>query len=280
MSITARSFQPRRSVRVLTCVASPFCPGEVHELAAVDVMVDGDGARFEGVEYKTFPVADGDAGHGGTTCTSLQVAACVWGGRPPDVLVSHDAATASLVFTDEITCGVPWVSLHKVGRRVWPGQHAYDLNQLARWRAWPGCRGSFLSTLPSGAARDAEFTARLLVELLDDPGLIDVAQAAFLDRVDREASGTGAGFGGWNALDAALSLSSLPSKPLREPPFPFDDQSEWAGIGTEDLRHFARFGDDDFVVDAARAVLQMRRLGKGGGLVVRRSQAPGETSGG
>ena len=33
-----------------------------------------------------------------------------------------------------------------------------------------------------------------------------------------------------DAIEAALFVSTLSSKPLKEPPYPFDDQREWAGI--------------------------------------------------
>ena len=259
MSITTQ-YEPRRLIRVVACVAPPFCPGEVHELAAADVVVDSDGVRLEALRRKVFAMADETSGCGGTGCTPLHVAECVWGGRPPDVLVAHDASTASLVFKGPLTGQVPWISLHKLARRVWPGQHCYALESLTRWRAWPGPHGPFTSILPCGAERDAELTAGLLAELLRDPGLIDVAETTLLDRFEWEGSdlGGGASLGGWSPLEAALAVSALPSKPLRQAPFPFDDQGEWGGIGLEDLRYFAHYSDDQLIAEAALAALQSR----------------------
>lgn len=98
-------------------------------------------------------------------------------------------------------------------------------------------------------------TGKLLAELMAEPGLLEVAQTALLNRVDRDGTCDGLPLGGWNAVDAAVSLSRLPSKPLRIPPWPSDDQGEWAGIGIEDLRHFARLCDDDTIAETARVAL-------------------------
>lgn len=261
MSVTTRSTQTHSVVRVLACVAAPFDPEEVHELAAADVVVvDSEGIRLESLHAKTFALSDWNCECGATTCTPMDVAAAVWGRRAPDALAAHDASTASLVFTRALTGRLPWVSLHKVARRVWPGQHSYDLNPLARWRAWAGPRGPFSSQLPSGAERDAELAAGLLAELLYDPGLRDVAEGAWLDQVEREGSegDAAACFRARDALEAALVASALPSKPLREAPYPFDDQREWAGLGLEDLRHFARFSKNVSTAEAARTELQSR----------------------
>ena len=258
MHSNIRYSQRRKFARVVTCVASPFHPFEVHELAALDVVVGADGVRLDDLRSIAFaPVCETPAG-GSATCTSLNLTSCVWGGRSPDVLVAHDVATASLVFTDELTLGVPWISTHKLARRVFPCLHAYDLETVARWRGWPVQYGSFPSALPSGAARDAEMTGKLLVEILEEPGLLEVAQTALLDRVDRDGTCDGPPLGGWNAIDAAVSLSRLPCKPLRSPPWPFDDQTTWLGIGIEDLRHFARFCEDGATAETARMELLHR----------------------
>ena len=260
MSPIHQSIRSRRVIRVLACVAAPFDPGEVHEVAAVDVVVDGAGATLEELSATTFASGGASAGSDERGCTPMNVAAAVWGRRSPDILAAHDACTASLVFTPALTAGLPWVSSHRLARRVWPGQHAYDLESLSKWRAWAGPYGPFSRLLVSGAAREAALSAGLLVELLRDPGLRDVGEAAFLDGLDRD---------GWSdqgdaciserdVLDAALVVSALASKPLRNAPWPFDDQREWAGVGVEDLKHFARFSDDDATAAAARAELRAR----------------------
>lgn len=260
MSVVSRSIASRTVVRVMACVVAPFDPGEVHEVAAVDVVVDGAGARLEELSAETFASGAASAGIDERGCTPMHVTAAIWGRRSPDILAAHDACTASLVFTRALTAGLPWISLHKVARRVWPGQHAYDLESLSKWRAWAGPHGPFSRLLVSGAAREAALSAGLLVELLRDPGLRDVGEAALLDGLDRN---------GWSdqdeawaserdVLDAALVASALPSKPLRDAPYPFDDQREWAGVGVEDLRYYARFSDDDCTAEAARAELRAR----------------------
>lgn len=259
MSITARLLETRTVIRVLACVAAPFDPEEVHELASVDVVVDGEGARIEALHAQTFALADRDDGLGATACTPMHVATTIWGRRSPDVLAAHDASTAALTFKRALTGGLRWMSLHKMARRVWPGQHSYELTPLSRWRSWTGPRGLFSYPLPSGAERDAELAAGLLVELLRDPGLRDVAEGVWLAEADREASaGASAAFRARDAVDAALVASAMPSKPLREAPFPFDDQREWGGIGSEDLKYFARFSEDSLTAEAARAELRTR----------------------
>ena len=133
MSAVARATKRRVIVRVLACVTAPVDPQEIHELAAADVVVDRKGAQLEALHAESFRLNDGACG--GTTCTPMHVTTAVWGGRSPDVVVAHDAVTASLTFTRALTCGLPWISLHRVARRVWPGQESYDLYPLARWRA-------------------------------------------------------------------------------------------------------------------------------------------------
>ena len=261
MSVIARSIELPVIVRVLACVTAPVDPQEVHELAVADVVVDRKGARLDAVHAEAFRLDDG--GRGGTTCTPIHVTTAVWGGRSPDVLVGHDAVTASLTFTTALTCGLPWICLHKLARRVWPGQDSYDLSALARWRAWAGPHGPFSFRLPSGAERDVELAAGLLTELLQDPGLHDVAEAAWLEHAERvECRGDVATrIRARDAIEAALFVSTLPAKPLKEPPYPFDDQREWAGIGLEDLRHHARYGNDGCTTKAARAELLLRSGG-------------------
>ena len=193
----------------------------------------------------------------------MHVTTAVWGGRSPDVLVAHDAVTASLTFTTALTCGLPWISLYRIARRVWPGQESYELYQLARWRAWAGPHGPFSSRLPSGAKRDAELTAGLFSELMQDPGLHDVAQDAFLEFAERTegVDDVATRLRSRDAVGAALFVGALPSKPLKPPPFPFDDQREWASIGVEDLRHHALYSDDDLTAAAAEHELRSRLAG-------------------
>lgn len=258
MSVTARSIERRVIVRVLACVTAPVDPQEIHEFAVADVVVDRKGARLEAIRAETFRLNDGDGG--GTTCTPIHVTAAVWGGRSPDVLVAHDAVTASLTFTKALTCGLPWIALYRLARRVWPGQESYDLYALARWRAWAGPHGPFSFRLPSGAERDVELAAGLLTELLQDPGLHDVAEGAWLEHAERTEGGgdVATRIRTRDAIEAALFVSTLPARPLKEPPYPFDDPREWAGIGLEDLRHHARYGDDGHTAEAALAELQSR----------------------
>lgn len=255
MIVIARSFELPAIVRVLACVTAPVDPQEVHEIAVADVVVDRQGARLEAVHAEAFRLDDG--GRGGTTCTPMHVTTAVWGGCSPDVLVAHDAVTASLTFTTALTCGLPWISLHRVARRVWPGQDSYDLYALARWRAWAGPHGPFSSRLPSGAERDVELSAGILVELLRDPGLRDVAEAAWLEYAER-SEGASTRIRAHDAVEAALFVSALPTKPLKEPPWPFDDQAEWAAIGLEDLRHHARYSGDSQTAEAATIELRSR----------------------
>jgi len=262
MNAIAKSTKRRLIFRVLTCVTAPVNPREIHELAAADVIVDRKGPRLEALRAETFRLDDG--AHGGTTCTPMHVTTAVWGGRSPDVLVAHDAVTASLTFTTALTCGLPWISLHKIARRVWPGQESYEPYPLARWRAWAGPHGPFSSRLPSGAERDAELAAGLLTELLQDPGLLDVAEGVWLEHAARVEGGGDLAtlIRTRNAVEAALLLSAIPAKPLKEPPYPFDDRREWVSIGLEDLRHHARYSDDSLTAEAAMAELRSRLGGR------------------
>ena len=245
-------------VRVLAAVALPIDVSEVHELAAADVVIDGEGARIDAVQAKEFDVSDWQ--NDCTRCTPLHVAAAVWGRRQPAALAAHDAATTALVFPRALTNHLPWLSLHKIARRVWPGQPSYEADALSRWRAWAGPRNPFSSPLPSGAEKDVELAAGLLVELLNDQALGDVAELVCLEELERRpASDTATEVLTRTPLIAALTISDLPSKPLRRPPDPWDDQRDWAGVSVEDLWHFARFSSDVWTTTAAQAELEMRR---------------------
>lgn len=267
MLILPRPMAARRLVRVLACVALPFDPAEVHELAAAEVIVDNVGARVEAVQAKAFSLSDLDEGTNGTGCTPMHMAVAIWGRRQPDALAAHDASTASLIFPRALTGGLPWISMHKVSRRVWPGQPSYELDSLSRWRAWAGPRNPFTSPLPSGAEKEAELAAGLLVELLNDPALRDVAESIWLEETERRrlAGGAVENVACTDPVRAALVASSLPSKPLRHPPAPWDDQRDWAGVGLEDLWHFARFSSDGWITDAAKAELKARLASAKGG---------------
>lgn len=258
MSVIVRPVERRVLARVLACVTAPADPREIYELAAADVVVDPTGARLEALHAETF--RPDDQVRGGTNCTPMHVTAAVWGGRSPDILVAYDAVTASLTFTQALTGGLPWMSLHPLARRVWPGQHSYELYPLACWRAWAGPHGPFSSRLPSGAEREAELAAGIFVELLQDPGLCDVAEAAWLEQAERSEAldQTSTCIRAHDAIEAALFVSALPAKPLKEPPWPFDDQAEWATIGLEDLRHHARYSGYSQTAEAALAELQSR----------------------
>lgn len=203
----------RRLVRVLACAALPFDPAEVHELGAAEVIVDNVGARVEAVQAKAFSLSDLDEGTNGTGCTPIHMAVAIWGRRQPDALAAHDASTASLIFPRALTGGLPWISMHKVSRRVWPGQPSYELDSLSRWRAWAGPRNPFTSPLPSGAEKEAELAAGLLVELLNDPALRDVAESIWLEETERRrlAGGAVENVACTDPVRAALVASSLPS---------------------------------------------------------------------
>ena len=251
---------PRRLVRVLACVAPPFDPGEVHELAVADVAVGGEGVRLEAVRTRRFVVCSEGSRRACRHYMVGQLAEAVWTGEPPGVLAAHDAGATSLVFAPSLTGPLPWISLHKVARRVWPGQPSYDLELLARWRGWAGPRGPFSTHLPSGAEREVDFAAGLLRELLEDPGLPDAGEAAWLEASERERpTRGGVAFDRNDAIQAALCTSSMPSRPLRNSPTPYDDRREWAGVGLDDLRHFARFSPHRETVRAARAELRRRK---------------------
>ena len=260
MSDTNRLAGPHRLVRVLACVAAPFDPREVHELAVADVTIGCVGARLDAVRAKKF-VVDGERCSSAWSALLLRhLAEVVWSGEMPGALVSHDAATASVVFPPELTGPLQWISLHKVARRVWPGQPSYDLEALARWRAWAGRRGPFATPLPSGAEREAELAAGLLKELVEDPGLPDAGEAAWLDVAGRRCLQRRAAMpaDGRDPLQAALAVSAMPSRPLRDPPTLWDDERDWAGVGFEDLRHFARYSPDKRAARAARSELKRR----------------------
>ena len=244
-------------VRVLSAVALPIDVSEVYELAAADVVIDGAGARIDAVQAKEFEVSDWDDC---TRCTPLHVAAAVWGRRQPAALAAHDAATTSLVFPRALTNDLPWLSLHKIARRVWPGQPSYEADALSRWRAWAGPRNPFTSPLPSGAEKDVELAAGLLVELLNDQALGDVAELVRLEEWERRpANDAATEVLTSKPLIAALTISALPSKPVRPPPDPWDDQRDWAGVSVEDMRYFARFSSDVWTRTAAQAELEVRR---------------------
>ena len=104
-------------------------------------------------------------------------------------------------------------------------------------------------------------TAGLLRELVEDPGLPDAGEAAWLDMVERRrvACGRTESRDARDPFEAALLVSALPSKPLLDPPTRFDDERDWAGVGLDDLEHFARFGSDKTVARAARVELRRRK---------------------
>ena len=138
MSDVRPSAVPRGLVRVLSCVVPPFDPGELHELAVVDVAVGPDGSRAGPPRVKRFDVGFGRSRRAHSARISRHLSEAVWSGDVPGALAAHDASTASLVFAPSLTGPLRWISLHKVARRVWPGQPSYDVEALARWRAWAG----------------------------------------------------------------------------------------------------------------------------------------------
>ena len=154
-------------LRVVTHLSAPARPNEIFEIAVVDALVDDAGVHIGETQIRLFdPI--GDAGDGGPgPCTPLHLAAAIWGGWTPDLLVSHDSASEAVLFGSSLTRGLPWLSLHRIARQVWPGRDSYELEALSASCADRRVRTS----RPSGAAREAELTANLLSVVYADPGL-------------------------------------------------------------------------------------------------------------
>ena len=260
------------AMRVLAASSTAAPPYEVRELAACDMVVDDSGPGVGEPRLRVFGTAVED---GLESCNPAFVAQAVWGFGTPDVLVSHDASTASLVFGPAVTRNLPWISLHRVARRLWPHCPAeYTLESLSKWRAEVGRTDALCGAPKRGAAREAHLTAALLAEMLTDPSLRAAGQPVDCSDVERYRR-----LGlvlldafRYDALQSALRISTLPSPPLQYVPGPWDDDAAWSRVGTEDLRWVARHGRlgyPEYTQAAARAELG-RRARAAAGAVPRR----------
>ena len=264
--------------RVLTFVATPFAPEEVSELGRVDLTVHDGGCSMAEVKSKSFDAIGAGEGEAAIACTPMHAAMSVWSRGTPDVLVAHDATSAAVLFGPALTRRLPWVSLHRVARRVWPSAPQYSLEGLARWHAGMGLLPGVSFALPSGAAREAHLSAKLLAALLADP-VLRVAGRPVLrsDRArHRRAGAVLSDMVRCDALQAAVRISSLPAPPLRHPPGAWDDQREWASLGSEDVAWFARRDAGGWTGKAAgeelarRARVSAGQVDRWQGLILRR----------
>ena len=190
-------------------------------------------------------------------CTPLHLAAALWGNWTPDLLVSHDAASEAVLFGKSLTRGLPWLSLHKVARQVWPGRDNYELEPLSAWLATPSTGAS----RPSGAAREAELAGRLFSAMYADPGLKILSNKLPVDLTARQPVPVRQllDFCDDAELRAAMQISALPAPPLKYPPGPWDNADEWADIGTDDLINWAIASVDPWTTEAAQIEVERRR---------------------
>ena len=270
-------------VRILCAAAAPSAPDEVSELGRVDVLVDDTGLGVGEVVSHEFAFFDGQESETVLQgCTPMHIAFNVWGEGVPDALVAHDAASAGVVFGPGITRRLPWISLHRVARRVRPKAPIYSLEGLVRWRASLGRLDGACPDMPTGAAREAYLSALLLTALLQDPVLRIAGQPVRREDTarHRRAGAVLADMVRRDGLQAAVRISSLPGPPLRVPPGPWDDQRDWLSVGVEDLSWFAQGHQGDWVRKAARDELARRARTAAGevprwhGLLLRRAVRP------
>ena len=251
------------NLRVVAFTPSEVTWGEVTELACCDVVVDDSSPGVGAPRCETFGTA---VDHGCRPCNPADVARLIWEHWTPDVIVAHDAASASTLFGPAITGRLPWLSLHRVARRVWPhAPDGYSVEDLARWRSVVG-RAAPISEAPGhGAAREAHLTAALLAELLSEPSLPVAGMPVECGEVERRRR-LGAVFADMlrnDAVQSAVRISSLCGPPADPQgyPGPWDEDHAWSRLGVEDLRWIAMHGRRSYPAAAqaaARAELSRR----------------------
>lgn len=276
-------------LRVIVAVASPYSPGEIGELACCDAVIDDSGPGVGEPRRRIFGTA---VNRSHRTCSPADLAQLIWEFATPDVLVAHDASKTALTFGPAITANLPWISLHKVARTLWPAapDGNYSLAALCRWRAKVGRTDALCGVPATGAAREAHLVAWLLAEILSEPSLRAAGQPMDCGEVERDQrlGDVLADMFRRDGVQTALRISSLQGPPLEDHPFSWEGVEAWRAVGLDDLRWIVRAGPSEYAAHAraaARAELGRRaRTAIGGAprripLVLRRLAWP-EGSGG
>ena len=255
-------------VRVLAYDAAPLPTPEIRVLARVDIAMHPNASAYCTPEVWPFATLAEEDAEIASPCTPLHLARAVWGGGRPTALLAWGAATWD-VFGIAFTRGIPRIDMRKIIRLLWSDGDAGSPVRLARSMGLNALPTELEGGIVRATAEAAQAVADLFGivvtgaahDIIRRAAALDARQPrvspgrqvhALLDEVRQDAR-----------LAALIQLSAAPMPPLGDPPGPWDDESIWYAMSSEDLRWYAdallgaeRF--DSYAQAGARAELARR----------------------